>query len=993
MKNKMILTALTISSFVGGSAQINSPDGQGFLQRGIAMYNDQNYTGSIDQLKQAAAMIPEGVSHEEIDRLIAMSEFKMHHYDRAITLLRDFLDKYSESTWRSDVKMAIGDCLFEENFALALQQYKEVDWRALVGERQEEYFYKRGYCEMKLADFENALHDFQRLEGSKKYGNGAMFYRGYIAYCRQDYDLALARFSRVNKSVAPGTMTDYYVSEIYYNTGDYSKALTSARAALRENYVDKKFTAEANRVAGESLYRLGRTSEAIPHIKAYVNNTDEPLPSSLYILGLSQYQEGEYSDAVASLRRVTGEDSSMGQNAYLYIGHSLLKLGDNDGAILAFDRASKMTYDDAARENAYYNYAVAKYQGGNVPFGSSVATFEDYLRLYPNSAHADDVRQYIVAGYVTDQNYESALAAINRAENPSAKLLAAKQQVLYQLGSRELASGDNVKALQHLVEAKELARYNDDTARETSLVLGEAYYRTGDMTNAASELLEYIGSDSTDSHNRAVALYDLGYVRMEQKEWSKAETNFTRMVSSPADLTSQVQADAWNRIGDCRYYQKEWSSAADAYAKAYQTAPRSGDYSLYQEALMKGYSGDYAEKYKLLTKLENEFKTSSLIPDALLEKSESQINMGQSDKAIETYDQLISEYGTTAQGRQAYLQKAMTQTSNGDRTQAMSTYRELIKKYPTSDESKQAIETLKRMNADDGTLDEFLSFMNTVDNAPAVDPAETERLKFNSAEQAYLGGAGVKRLQDYVKTYPNGSYTLSALNYIMDYAAENDNDDMAYEAASAIVSRYPDNAAAEDALEVKAEIEADRGQGELALKSWKALEQRASSSATQNSARMGIMRVARDLGQADDLLAAADAVLASSTIGAEEQTEAAFSRGLALEMKGDNDSARDIWSHLAQQTDDLYGAKAAVYLANNLYDNNELSRAQKVTETFVNSGTPHTYWLARGFILLSDITRAKGQNYEADDYLKALRDNYPGDETDIFEMIDSRLAK
>jgi outer membrane protein assembly factor BamD (BamD/ComL family) len=123
MKNKMILTALTISSFVGGSAQINSPDGQGFLQRGIAMYNDQNYTGSIDQLKQAAAMIPEGVSQEEIDRLIAMSEFKMHHYDRAITLLRDFLDKYSESTWRSDVKMAIGDCLFEENFALALQQY------------------------------------------------------------------------------------------------------------------------------------------------------------------------------------------------------------------------------------------------------------------------------------------------------------------------------------------------------------------------------------------------------------------------------------------------------------------------------------------------------------------------------------------------------------------------------------------------------------------------------------------------------------------------------------------------------------------------------------------------------------------------------------------------------------------------------------------------------------------------------------------------------
>lgn len=57
----------------------------------------------------------------------------------------------------------------------------------------------------------------------------------------------------------------------------------------------------------------------------------------------------------------------MGQNAYLYIGQALLKQNDTDAAIMAFDRAARMTFDNSARENAYYNYAVALSRGGSVP--------------------------------------------------------------------------------------------------------------------------------------------------------------------------------------------------------------------------------------------------------------------------------------------------------------------------------------------------------------------------------------------------------------------------------------------------------------------------------------------------------------------------------------------------------------------------------------------------------------------------------------------------
>ena len=65
----------------------------------------------------------------------------------------------------------------------------------------------------------------------------------------------------------------------------------------------------------------------------------------------------------------------------------------------------------------------------------------------------------------------------------------------------------------------------------------------------------------------------------------------------------------------------------------------------------------------------------------------------------------------------------------------------------------------------------------------------------------------------------------------------------------------------------------------------------------------------------------------------------------------------------------------------------------KAAQALTSSGTPHRYWLARGFVLMSDIYAEKGKKFEAKEYLEALRDNYPGNEADIHDMIETRLSK
>ena len=72
-------------------------------------------------------------------------------------------------------------------------------------------------------------------------------------------------------------------------------------------------------------------------------------------------------------------------------------------------------------------------------------------------------------------------------------------------------------------------------------------------------------------------------------------------------------------------------------------------------------------------------------------------------------------------------------------------------------------------------------------------------------------------------------------------------------------------------------------------------------------------------------------------------------------------------------------------------DNNNLKEARRLVEAFVSSTTPHIYWHARGYILMSDICRKEGKLFEANEYLRTLRANYPGSEIEIFNLIDERL--
>lgn len=986
----------------GASAQINLPTAAGYLDRAMAMTADNNARGTIDQALRSLALYPSASQSEEASFLRAVAALRERDAD-APRLLDGFAAAYPESPRALPARVAAADWFFAKgDYPAALARYAVLSPQGLNAADEAALRYHTAFCRLLMAEYDKAAEGFQAVADSKaagEYGPGAVFYLGYIDYRRGDNDAALRRFAAAAKADAAKADADIagaaeaYTAQIYYSRGDNEKALAAARRSLKSP--QGAFHPEARRIAGESLYNLGRADEAVPMLWVYAQAVENPAPTALYILGTDEFRKGNYKEAATLLGRAASDPSAMGQSASLMLGHAYLADKRLDAAIMAFERAMNADYDPAIAESAAYNHAVAGIDGGHAPFASSVTALEAFLDKYPQSTLAPKVEEYIVNGYMTDRNYEAALASIDRLKHPSDRIRAARQRVTYALGAREYGEGKYPQALTHLKQAASLtaAPFDASIARSARLWQGLTELALDRPAEAAATLRAYVDTASKNDPELPVACYNLGYAFWDEEKYSDAADAFARVGADKA-VAPRLRSDALARVADALYHDSDFAAAARKYAEALELNPDAADYAMFQQAQMLGLQRDHRAKIALLDEFAEKFPSSALRPDALLEKAESQVAIGDNDAAILTYETLTDLYPAAATARQGRLRMAVTRANAGQTDRAIDDYRALVEAYPTSPEARMAIDDLKQIYSDRGDVATLTSWLASVKDAPELDPSEIERLAFVAAEKEYMEKDRTDRLSKYISDYPQGANLPRAIYYMAEAAAISDNIPEAYRYAEMLLSRYPDSDAAPDALLIRADAEAAQGKTESALASYTALADRAANPSQLARARTGILRAATDLGHNDEALTAADQILGSTAAGSKDRNEVMMLRGLALDRLGRHEEAYAQWEELiAAHPDDINAARASVARSASMLRRGQTDNAHRAIDKFINSNPPSQYWLARAFILLSDILRAEGNDFEAQEYLRSLQNNYPGDEKDIIEMINSRLAK
>lgn len=996
MKRILIPLCLVVGSHMASgqrSYQFDAPNR--LFVEGKELFSLKNYSGCIDKLEAYKQHSTDADLIQEADYMLVYSAYEQGR-PNAVELLKDYLDVYPASRHADEVNFLIGSAHFGQGeYQKAIFWFNESNIDMLSPEQQEAYCFRLAYSLLQIGDMEKARGYFARIEQiGTKYREASTYYVAYIDYATGKYNNALVEFTRLKDLPDYKERSLYYITQIYFIQNKYEKVISEGKELLA-SYPDSENNSEVYRIMGNAYYHLGNEDQAINMLSKYVSSTDSPLRGDLYILGVCYYNKGNYSSAVNALGRTVRENDALSQNAYLYLGQSYLKLKDKNNARMAFEAAATSSFDKQVKEAAMYNYALLIHETAFTGFGESVTIFEDFLNDFPNSKYADKVNDYLVEVYLTTKNYQAALNSIDKIKHPSTKILEAKQDILFQLGTQAFTNMELDKAVDLFSRAISLGAYNLESRNDAYFWRGESYYRQGEYNKAISDYRTYLNNTrqrNTDMY--ALAHYNLGYSYFKLKEYGEALNRFRQYVNLESNQQTPAYADAYNRIGDCLFHNRQFAMAEENYTRAAQLQPSAGDYSVYQKGFLLGLQKDYKGKISVMDRLIREFPESQYVDDALFEKGRSYVLLDNNQAAAASFEQLMRDFPQSSLARKTGVQLGLIYFNDNQPEKAADAYKSVISNYPGSEEAKVALQDLKSVYIELNDINSFAAYANSLGGNVRFEVSEQDSLTYLAAEKLFMRGdnEGARRsLTNYLQTFPQGAFSSNANFYLASIAFAKKDLEEAKRLFS-LVLESGDTKFREESWARKAEIEYLDKDYAAAMESFKHLQAVAENPENKEAAKLGLMRCAELIGQPQEALLAANDLLKEPKLSPEIMSEARYVRAKAyISLKQENKALADL-KEISKDTRTIHGAEAKYLLAQLYYDNKDDKNAETVLMNFIENGTPHQYWLARGFILLADIYIRQGDDFQARQYLTSLQNNYKGDD-EIAAMIEDRLGK
>lgn len=975
------------------SEKITSP--VNLYKEGRNLFLQKNYAAATPPLKAFIRQEPNASLREEAEYMLVCSAYELKDKN-SITLLRNYLEQYPDTPYANRIyALLAAGYFYEEKYDEALALFNSAQLDLLGNEERDDMTYLLATCYLKTGNVKEAAIWFETLKASsKKYDNDCAYYISYIRYTQKRYDEALKGFLPLQDNPKYKALVPYYIAEIYAIRKNYDKAEIVAQNYLSA-YPQNEHAAEMYRILGDASYHFRKYHEAINAFESYLERDASPRRDSLYMLGLSYFQTGVYSKAAETLGEVTGANDALTQNAYLHMGLSYLQLAEKNKARMAFEQAAASNADMKIKEQAAYNYALCIHETSYSAFGESVTVFEKFLNEFPNSQYTEMVSNYLVEVYLNTRSYEAALKSIERIAHPGTRIMEAKQKILFQLGTQAFANASFEQAIGYFNQSVAIGQYNRQTKADALYWRGESYYRLNRMTEAARNFREYLQlTEQTNNEMYALANYNLGYTAFHQKDYAQARNWFLKYIQLEKGENRTALADAYNRIGDCFLNERNFDEAKHYYAQAESMNASSGDYSFYQLALVSGLQKDYSGKITLLNRLAGKYPTSPYVINALYEKGRSYVLMNNNNQAIASFKELLSRYPESPISRKAAAEIGLLYYQDGNYDQAIDAYKLVINKYPGSDEARLAMLDLKSLYVDMNRIDEFAALAASMPGNIRFDASEQDSLTYIAAEKIYGRGRieeAKNSFNKYLQTFPEGSFSLNAHYYLCLIGKEQKNYDMILLHSGKLLE-YPDNPFSEEALIMRAEVQFNLQQFADALASYKMLKEKATTADRRLLAETGMLRCAHLIKDDAETIHAATALLAEAKLTPELANEALYYRAKSyMNQKADKKALADLQT-LAKDTRNLYGAEAKYLVAQQYYTAGEYAAAEKELLDYIERSTPHAYWLARSFVLLSDVYMAMDKKLDARQYLLSLQQNYHAND-DIEGMIESRLEK
>lgn len=197
------------------------------------------------------------------------------------------------------------------------------------------------------------------------------------------------------------------------------------------------------------------------------------------------------------------------------------------------------------------------------------------------------------------------------------------------------------------------------------LVLGESFYENHDLT-LADEFLKPVTRPSADPELRPLALHRRACIMFLQKDYGGAEKVFFSLLK---EYPTHPLRSQWSYLyASVPIFQKDWKQAIKEQKGALEVerglAPRAHGVDLYQLRLSAEFRilwaylllNNYSQVRSLADKFALKYPNEQITSYAYLAKGLALYRMGEYDKALETYQELLNKYPqSSACGKAVYL--------------------------------------------------------------------------------------------------------------------------------------------------------------------------------------------------------------------------------------------------------------------------------------------------------------------------------------------------
>ncbi|MBO4581200.1 MAG: tetratricopeptide repeat protein [Bacteroidales bacterium] len=894
-----------------------------------------------------------------------------------------FASQYPEYMHLDRVWYTLGNYYFtKKQYKKALAEYAKISTKILSEEEAYAYKFKVGYCDFLQENYDAAKPLFAELQQSdNEYKNKATFYYSHILYTEENYNAALIGFNQLKDEPTYSSIVPFYIAHIYFNTRQYAEIITKKEELLSKS--SSKRLPEINSLIAQSYFHLQQYNEAIPYFDTYIQiNTQTITPEIYYMAGYCHYQTQQYEQAVPLLTKSISENDSLNQYAQYTLGDCYLKNNQKEFASRAFLAAHEKGNNAAIKEDALYHYAKLQYELSSNPFVGAIASFEKYLNDYPASERKNEAETFLSSIYLTTRNYKAAIASLEKIENKSVVLLQAYQRVTY-FRALEFFNDNNLDEAEKYLNISTNNNYDAATYAQALFWKAEIAYLRGNYKESAQMYNLFLNnSKSTLVAEYPLSYYNLGYAEFKQKKYTSAIKYFNNFLGlEPQVGNKKMIADANNRVGDCYFMLSQLETAIAYYDKVIMLNFYDVDYALFQKAQSEGGLSRYTDKNKTMQQLVSQYPNSPYLADAQYEIALNYATAGNTQAALQAFDQFIANNPNNPLVKTALLKKGSIYYNSERDEDAVNTYKQLIKEYPNSEEAGTALKSIENIYVANGNVEDFFNYVRSV-SARQITVSYQDSIMYSVASEKYFNGNFVdaeKGFDQYIDRFPEGVFIQKAQYYKGECAMRRNDFAQALPAFKYVIAHESDYQFLLPSLHYASFISYRDSNYTDALNYYQSMGAIAALPSQKTEALEGQMLCQFHLKKYAQAIGLAQNMLQDDKLDI-NQIETAHLIIARSAMQTDSLAlAQKHYQILSRQSKGEAASEALYYLAYIQYLQGDWDTTEKyIFDMLVN--ITHDYWLAKSYILLGDVYLQKGNSFQAKYTYLSIMENYDGEE-------------